>query len=158
MESLSPYTRTMRRIKGELVDRAPNQNIFMGYAAHQVGATYSQFARDYHVLVDASLAVSEMYHLDWVSVISDPVREASAFGAVVYFPDDAVPYCDPLIHDYAQVDDLPAWEPWEKPRTADRLLALQELRNRVGGYYAIGGWVEGAAAEAADLTGVNKFL
>jgi len=158
MTSLSPYVRTMRRLQGEPVDRLPNQNIFMGYAAHLVGATYSQFARDYRVLVDASLAVSDSYHLDWVSVISDPVREASAFGAEVHFPEDAVPFCDPLLDDYARVDALPEWDPWLSPRTLDRLEAIQLLRSRVSGYLPIGGWVEGAAAEAADLIGVNKFL
>ncbi len=158
MDNMSPHTRTMRRLRGEDVDRAPNQNILMGYAAHYIGATYSQYAQDFKLLVEASLATSEAFHLDWVSVISDPVREASAFGAAVHLPEDAAPYCDPLITDYAQVNDLPVWDPWQKPRTADRLLALEQMRARVGGFYPIGGWVEGAAAEAADLLGVNRFL
>ncbi|MHB9034139.1 MAG: uroporphyrinogen decarboxylase family protein [Anaerolineae bacterium] len=157
-DRMTPLERTLERLQGQPVDRIPNQNILMGLAAHYIGVTYSQYAQDYRLLVEASLRTSEAFHIDWVSVISDPMREASAFGALVHFPEDGVPYCEPLIHDYAQVDDLPAWDPWNKPRTADRLQALEQMHSRVGGYYPIGGWVEGAAAEAADLIGVNRFL
>jgi MtaA/CmuA family methyltransferase len=158
MADLSPLERTMRRLAGKSVDRAPNQNILMAFAAHYIGATYRQFAQDYRILVEANLRASEAFHLDWVSVISDPVREAAAFGAQVRFPEDNVPYCEPLVTDYAQLDDLPDCDPWANERTADRLRAVQLYRQRVGGYYPIGGWVDGAAAVAAMLLGVNRFL
>lgn len=158
MNEMTPFERTHARLRGAPVDRVPNQNILMAYAAHSIGKTYSQFAQDYRVLVEASLQAARTYHLDWVSVISDPVREASAFGAVVHFPEDAVPFCEPLLSDYAQLDQLPVWDPWEKPRTCDRLLAVQSLRKQVGGFLPISGWVEGAAAEAAMLLGVTRFL
>lgn len=158
MTELSPYERTLRRLAGNSVDRAPNQNIFMAFAAHFIGTTYSQFAQDYRLLVEANLRASEAFHLDWVSVISDPVREAAAFGAQVRFPEDSVPYCEPLITDYAQLDALPDWDPWMNERTSDRLRAVQLYRQRVGGYYPICGWVDGAVAVAAMLRGVNHFL
>ncbi|NLV73870.1 MAG: hypothetical protein GXY52_04185 [Chloroflexi bacterium] len=158
MSELSPLERTMRRLKGEPVDRIPNQNIVMGLAAHYIGTTYDRFAQDYRLLAKAALRTSEAFGFDWVSVISDPVRETSAYGATIHYPHDAVPYCDPLVTDYAMVDDLPRWDPAACPRTADRLNALVVLKGQVGGYYPIGGWVEGAAAEAANLVGVTRFL
>ncbi|MHB1354773.1 MAG: uroporphyrinogen decarboxylase family protein [Anaerolineae bacterium] len=158
MTELTPLERTIRRLAGDSVDRVPNQNIFMAFAAHYIGTTYSQFAQDYRLLVEANLRASEAFHLDWVSVISDPVREAAAFGAQIRFPEDSVPFCEPLITDYAQVDGLPDWDPWMNERTADRLRGVQLYRQRVGGYYPICGWVDGAAAVAAMLRGVNHFL
>jgi MtaA/CmuA family methyltransferase len=158
MTEITPLERTLRRLAGNSVDRAPNQDIFMAFAAHFIGITYSQFTQDYQLLAEASLRASEVFHLDWVSAISDPVREAAAFGAQVRFPDDSVPFCEPLIIDYAQLDDLPGWDPWMSVRTADRLRAVQLYRRQVGGYYPICGWVEGAAAEAAMLRGVSQFL
>jgi MtaA/CmuA family methyltransferase len=40
----------------------------------------------------------------------------------------------------------------------DRLLAVRALHARVGGECSVLGWVEGPAAEAADLRGVQDFL
>jgi MtaA/CmuA family methyltransferase len=158
MAELSPLERTMLRLAGKNVDRAPNQDIFMAFAAHFIRTTYSRFARDYRMLVEANLRVSTDFHLDWVTAISDPVREAAAFGARVVFPEDSVPHCEPLITEYGQLDDLPEWDPWENERTADRLRAVELFRERVGGCYPICGWVEGPAAEAAMLRGVDHFL
>ena len=85
-ETMTPYERTMKRLAGEPVDRAPNQNILMAFAARTIGSTYDRLAQDYRVLVEANLRACEAFHIDLVSAISDPLREASAFGAVVEFP------------------------------------------------------------------------
>jgi MtaA/CmuA family methyltransferase len=156
---MTPYERTIKRLAGEPVDRPPNQNILMAFAARYIGSTYDRLAQDYRVLVEGNLRACEAFHIDLVSAISDPLREASAFGARVEFPYDRVPFCpEPLLQDYAQLSSLRLWDPWEHERTRDRLLAIQLYRQRVGGYYPICGWVEGAAAEAGDLRGVARFL
>ncbi|MHB0857274.1 MAG: uroporphyrinogen decarboxylase family protein [Anaerolineae bacterium] len=158
-DELTPLERTLRRMAGESVDRAPNQNILMAFAARFIGSTYDQLAQDYRVLVEANLQACEAFHIDLVSAISDPLREASAFGAEVTFPYDRVPECrQPLLSGAKEWERLPRWDPWDAPRTLDRLQAVQLYRARVGGYYPICGWVEGAAAEAGDLLGVAAFL
>jgi len=159
MAEMTPYERTLARMAGQPVDRLPNQNIVMAYAAHFIGATYDQLASDYRVLVEANLRCTEAFHMDWISAISDPVREASAFGADVELAYDRVPACRaPLLASYADWNKLALWDPWEKVRTRDRLLAVQLYREKVGGYYRIVGWIEGAAASAAQLRGVASFL
>lgn len=156
---LTPYERVSRRMAGDSVDRVPNLNILMAFAARYIGSTYDLLARDYRVLVEASLRACEAFHIDLVSVISDPWREASAFGAEIEFPFDSVPVCrTPLLASYNDRSKLQLWNPWERERTRDRLLGVQLYREKVGGYYPICGWVEGAAAEAADLRGVSSFL
>ncbi|MHB1293585.1 MAG: uroporphyrinogen decarboxylase family protein [Anaerolineae bacterium] len=158
-DELTPFQRTMQRMAGRPVDRAPNQNILMAFAARFIGATYDQLAQDYRVLVEANLRACEAFHIDLVSAISDPLRETSAFGAEVTFPYDSVPACrQPLLSSAVEWQRLTPWDPWNAPRTLDRLRAVQRYRERVGGYYPICGWVEGAAAEAGDLLGVACFL
>ena len=39
---LTPLERTNRRLAGEPVDRAPNQNILMAFAARYIGSTYDE--------------------------------------------------------------------------------------------------------------------
>jgi MtaA/CmuA family methyltransferase len=156
---MTPYERTMERLRGQPVDRVPNQNILMAYAARYIGATYSQLAQDHRVLVESNLRACADLHIDLVSAISDPWREASAFGAEITFPEDSVPAChDPLLTSSADWTTLQPWDPWAHPRTRDRLQAIDLYRQRVAGHYPICGWVEGAAAEAADLRGVSAFL
>lgn len=159
MAEMTPYERTMERLRGQPVDRVPNQNILMAYAARYIGATYSQLAQDHRVLVESNLRACADLHIDLVSAISDPWREASAFGAEITFPEDSVPAChDPLLTSSADWTTLQPWDPWAHPRTRDRLQAIDLYRQRVAGHYPICGWVEGAAAEAADLRGVSAFL
>lgn len=159
MAEMTPYERTMERLRGQPVDRVPNQNILMAYAARYIGATYSQLAQDHRVLVESNLRACADLHIDLVSAISDPWREASAFGAEITFPEDSVPACrDRLLASSADWTTLQPWDPWAHPRTRDRLQAIDLYRQRVAGHYPICGWVEGAAAEAADLRGVSAFL
>jgi MtaA/CmuA family methyltransferase len=158
-EEMTPYERTTKRMASEPVDRAPNQDILMSFAARFMGSTYDRLAQDYRVLVEGNLRSCEAFHIDLVSAISDPLREASAFGAQVEFPYDGVPECRVrLLQDYADWGKLHPWDPWDHERTRDRLQALQLYRERVGGHYPICGWIEGAAAEAAVLRGPSAFL
>ena len=158
-DEMTPYDRTYRRMAGEPVDRLPNQNILMAFAARYIGSTYDRLVQDYRVLVEGNLRAIEAFHIDWASAISDPMREASAFGATVEFPYDRVPYSPtPLLASYADWNKLALWDPWEHERPRDRLQAIALYRQKVGGYYPIVGWVEGAAAEAADLRGVAALM
>ena len=81
----------VKRLKGEEVDRPPNFNIFMTFAAHSIGQPLSRYYLDYQVLVDANLAMVENFQVDLVQAISDPYREAVGFGAEVEFPQDGLP-------------------------------------------------------------------
>ena len=81
---------------------APKERVFfrpilMHFAARFNNTTYGKFASDYKTLVDCNVKAMEHFDTDMVSLISDPYRETSAFGAPVEFIEEGVPRCLDLI-------------------------------------------------------------
>ena len=131
----------------------------MHFAARYAGYTYSQFASDYRVLVESNIKCLEDFDLDQVSLISDPYRETSAFGAKVKYPDDGVPQCrEHIVKTIEDIRALKRPELYKNPRTLDRIKGAAEYRKGLGTNMLIGGWIEGPLAEACDLAGVNEIL
>jgi len=156
MNSLERY---LRMLKGDAVDSVPRVPILMQFAAESIGSNYGAFASDYRVLVEANLHCAEAFGMDQVSAISDPYRETQGFGARIIFERDGVPRCErhPL-EDSRDFSALPDPDPLRAERMLDRVNAVRQYKARVGGRYSILGWIEGPAAEAADLRNVMNFL
>lgn len=156
---MNSWERTLKRLAGEPVDRPPNFDIMMQFAAHYIGAPLSRYYQDYRVLCEANMAVLEAFDLDIVQAISDPYREAADLGLEVTFPEDSLPLAArPLLADPRDLDKLRVIDPSQGKRMSDRVEAVRWFRQRVGGEVPIMGWVEGAMAEAADLRGVTNLL
>ena len=156
---MTSLERVNARLLGKPVDKIPNLNIVMALAAKCAGVTFREFATDYRKLVEGNLRCIEKFGFDAVCVISDPMREASAFGANVIFPEDSVPYSDPyLLDDLSDLSKLQRFDPFESPRTLDRIKAVELFKQKVGNDYPVIGWVEGMLAEVADLYGVNNLM
>jgi len=133
--------------------------ILMHFAARFHGTTYSRFATDYRILVESNIACIEYFDHDAVSVISDPYRETSAFGARVTFPEDSVPLCTEKI--IRSVDDVKALknpDVRKAERTLDRIRGVEYYRYRLGDDVPVIGWIEGPLAEACDLAGDSGIL
>ncbi len=156
---MNSYERFTARRRGETVDRPPNFDIMMTFAAHYIGQPLSRYYQDYRVLCEANFAVQRDFALDIVQAISDPYREAADFGAVIEFPEDGLPVSKaPLIAKPTDLSKLKMPDPCTGRRMSDRLEAIRLFRERVGGEIPIMGWVEGALAEAADLRGVSTLM
>jgi MtaA/CmuA family methyltransferase len=156
---MNSMERFRSRMRGELVDRPPNMDIMMMFAAHFIRQPLSRYYLDHRVLCDSNFAVQEAFALDLVQAISDPYREAADLGLPVDFPEDSLPiWRGPLIAGPDDVRRVRFTAPENGPRMSDRLAAVQLFRQRVGGQVPILGWVEGALAEAADLRGVATLL
>jgi len=156
---MNSYQRFHSRLKGEPVDRPPNFDIMMTFAAHFINQPLSKYYLDHNVLCEANLAVHEAFDLDIVQAISDPYREAHDFGLKVEFPDDGLPLSKiPLIQEPADLHNLFPPDPSTGKRMSDRLEAIRKFREQVGGEIPIMGWVEGGLAEAADLRGDTNIL
>lgn len=156
---MNSMERTLARLAGEPVDRPPNYDILMQYAAHLIGAPLSRYYQDYRVLCDANMAALEAFDLDIVQTISDPYREAADFGMQIVFPEDNLPLGVELpLLDPAYITSLHPIDPSHGRRMNDRLEAIRWLHQRVGGEVPVMGWVEGAMAEAADLRGLSNLL
>ena len=156
MNGLDRYLGTLR---GERVDFLPRLPILMQFAAEHIGSNYGAFASDYRVLVKANVRCAEDFGMDQVSAISDPYRETHGFGGEIVFVTDGVPRCPrPPLEDSKDVSSLPRPNPLQSERMLDRVHAIRMFMEQVGGSHSIMGWVEGPAAEAADLRGVTRFL
>ena len=83
---MNSYERVTARLRGEPVDRPPNFNIMMQFAAEIIRQPFSAYYQDYRVLCAANFAVQEAFSLDVLQAISDPYREAADFGAQIEFP------------------------------------------------------------------------
>lgn len=156
---MNALERMTARLAGKSVNRPPNFNIFMTFAARRTGKSLREYYLDYRVLVEANMHVIEKFDIDLVQAISDPYRESADFGAEIEFPDDAMPLSKiPLLREPDDLRKLVKPSPYTGKRMSDRLEAIREFREQVGGEYPIMGWVEGALAEAADLRGVNSLM
>lgn len=109
---MTPFERLEFRMEGKEADKIPNLNIAMALVAKEAGTDYSTYAQDYRKLVDGNLCCVEKYGFDAVSAISDPMREAAAFGSKIVFPQNGVPYCadlrgvSSLMMDLAEEEEL----------------------------------------------------
>lgn len=132
--------------------------ILMMHAATLYGNTYSDFMLDHNVLVESNLKLLEIYDHDAVSVISDPCREASAFGAKIIFDGDSSPKCEKFICSMGDVEALQVPNVYTCERTLDRIKGVELFRKKLGKPFPVIGWVEGPLAEAADLSGISELL
>ena len=159
MCAMTSFERLNHRLKGEPVDRPPNFDIFMTFAARRTGRPLRDYYLDYRVLVDANLRVIDDFQIDIAQAISDPYRECDDFGAAIDYPENDLPLCRK--HLLAELDDikkLPRPTAATGRRMHDRIEAIHLLRKKVGGEVPVMGWVEGALAEAADLRGVSQIM
>ena len=151
--------RVYARINGYPVDRIPNLNILMLFAAKEIGVPYSEYCQDYRKLAHGNIVCMQKYGIDAVSVISDPLRECADMGLDIEFPYDDVP-CEKefLIKEKSDLLKLKPVPPHSGKRMTDRIMAVDLFKKEVGAEFPIIGWVEGCFAMAADLRGVNHFL
>jgi len=156
MNSLQRYLAT---IAGEPVDFLPRIPILMQFAAEHFGSNYGAFASDYRVLTESNLVCAREFGIDQMNTMSDPYRETQGYGAKIIYEPHMVPRCEkhPL-EDSLDLTAIPRPNPMEAERMRDRIQAVKRYHELVGGEYSIMGWVEGPAAEAADLRRLDNFF
>jgi MtaA/CmuA family methyltransferase len=130
----------------------------MQYAAEYIGSNYGAFASDHRILVEANFRCAQDFGFEQLSAISDPYRETHAFGGQIIYVQDGVPRCTSPLENTNDISTLLHPDPRTSIRMADRVNAISEYKRLVGNEYSIMGWIEGPAAEAADLRGVTRFL
>lgn len=148
--------RTLAFIAGEPVDHAPFHPIIMRWAAKHAGVKYRDFCLDYCAKCEAMIRSADDFGNDWVTVMSDPYAEASAFGIRVDYPDDSLPL-DKGGHlpDLAAAAKLNPVRTMDNERMVNRVNEIREFRRRLGDRLFVVGWVEGPIAEYADLRGIT---
>jgi len=156
---MKPLERYLATLEGKPVDYLARIPILMQFAAEHIGSNYAAFASDYRVLTESNILCAKEFGIDQMNTMSDPYRETQGYGAKIIYERDMVPYCEkhPL-EDDPDFDKLPRPNPLEATRMRDRIDAVRAYHDRVGGEYSIMGWVEGPAAEAADLRRLDNFF
>jgi MtaA/CmuA family methyltransferase len=142
-------------------DRMPLMPITMMFAADVAGVRYRDYATDGCVLAEAQIRTAEQFGFDYVSVISDPAREASDLGAEIEWFDDQPPAIieeRAVLHDSKTLVGLQIPDALSGPRMSDRVKGVVQLKQRAGRDLCVEGWVEGPCAMAADLRGVNTLM
>lgn len=156
---MNSLERVENRLNGQPVDKVPNLNIIMQFAARHIGVPYGKYCTDHRYLVEGNLTCCRDFGIDMVSAISDPFRETAGFGGNVVIQEDNVPSCtDYLIKEYGDVKKLKAVDPSGSERMNDRLKAVSLYKQECGGEFPILGWVEGPFAEANDLRGMYNMM
>lgn len=156
MSAKQRYLDTLDRQPTDIIPRVP---ILMQFAAEYIGNNYAGFASDYRVLTEANIACARDFGIDQMNTMSDPYRETQGFGAKIIFEPDVVPYCEhhPL-EDDRDLAKLPRPDPMQAERMRDRIEAVRTYAGTLHEEYSIMGWVEGPAAEAADLRRLDNFF
>ena len=144
-------------VKGEKVDFVPRIPVLMHFAADHIKASYADFARDHKVMCDANIALVTDYGIDQLDVMSDAYCETSAWGGKITYHEETTPHCTAPLAENKDLGLL-ATPDLISPRVKNRLDAIDAFKKFGHEKYSITGWVEGPAAEAADVRGVEKFL
>ncbi len=151
--------RILAAVNGQTYDRVAVTPIFMAWAAHFIGRSYRDYYLDMDVLVEAQLAVVRAFGIDQISVISDPWREASAYGMEFDYPQEGVG--NPralLVEKPEQISRIKPLDIAASQRMRQRVETVAAMSAKVGQTHSVLGWVEGPLAEYADLRGVENTM
>lgn len=154
---MTPKERIYAILQGDSYDRPAVTPIFMAWAGNFIGHTYRDYYLDGDVLVEAQLAVTRAFNIDQISTISDPWREASAYGMEFEYPPDGVGKPkDVLVKTQDDLTKVVALDIESAERTKQRIESVRKMTVEVGQTHSVLGWVEGPMAEYADLRGVES--
>jgi uroporphyrinogen decarboxylase len=148
--------RTLSFLNGESVDHPPFHPIIMRWAAKYAGINYRDFCLDPYSKCKAMSLCARDFDIDWVTVMSDPWAEASAFGIQVEYPENSLPI-DKGGHlpDAKAASRIKHFNPLENLRCNNRLTEIKEFRKNIKNELFVVGWVEGPVAEYVDLRGAS---
>lgn len=156
---MTPKERIYAILKGGSYDRPAVTPILMAWAANFIGRTYRDYYLNGDVLVEAQLAVAGAFNLDQVSAISDPWREASAYGMEFDYPPDGVGRPEEVfLKTREDVSKLKRIHIEKAERPKQRIESVRKMAARVGQTHSVLGWVEGPLAEYGDLRGVENAM
>ncbi|MBI9017981.1 MAG: hypothetical protein JEZ07_12050 [Phycisphaerae bacterium] len=155
---MNSYERYIAMVKGQKVDFVPRIPILMHFAADHINASYADFASDHKVMCKAGIELANDFGIDQLDILSDPYRETTAWGGNITYVQDTTPRCSSPLHDNKDFSLLAKPDIYQSERLKNALDGIDLYKESGYKKYSITGWVEGPAAEAADLRGVQNFL
>lgn len=148
--------RTMKFLSGEKTDHVPFHPIIMRWAAKYACVKYRDFCTVPAAKTKAMMLCADDFGIDWVTVMSDPWAEASAFGIEVEYPEDSLPLGKlGLFPDASSTRNLTKYNPLGNIRCANRIEELKIYSGSAADKFIVG-WIEGPVAEYVDLRGASN--
>jgi MtaA/CmuA family methyltransferase len=152
---MTGFERTISFLKGETVDHPPFHPILMRWAAKYAGISYRDFILDPFSKCRAMSMCARDFDIDWVTVLSDPWTEASAFGITVEYPLNDLPIDrNGHLQDAKSASQIKHFNPMESIRCLNRINEIKEFRKN-NDFFVVG-WIEGPVAEYVDLRGASN--
>jgi len=142
----------MNFLAGDEFDHPPFHPIIMRWAARYADVRYRDFCTIPAAKCRSMIKCAEDFGIDWVTVMSDPWAEASAFGIEIEYPEDSLPVdTGGHLADATAASLLKHYNPLKNSRCINRLKEIEIFSKQAGDKYFIVGWVEGPVAEYVDL-------
>ena len=156
---MTPKERIYAIIEGKSYDRCAVTPIFMAWAANFAGHSYRDYYLDGDVLAQSQTAVTKAFNIDQLSAISDPWREASAYGMQFDYPDEGVGKPKSvLIKTRDDIALVKKFDITKAQRPKQRIESVAKMAQEMGQTHSVLGWVEGPMAMYADLRGVESAM
>jgi MtaA/CmuA family methyltransferase len=156
---MTPKERIYAILNGDSYDRPAVTPIFMAWASHFIGHSYRDYYLDGDVLIESQLAVTRAFNLDQISAISDPFREASAYGMEFEYPAEGVGKPkEVFIKTRDDVSRVKQIDIVSAVRTKQRIDSVRKMAAEAGDTHSVLGWVEGPMAEYGNLRGVESAM
>lgn len=150
--------RIIASLYGKAKDRTALWPFVMAFSAKYAGIPYGEFATNYKKLARAQIITADFFHLDAVTMDSDAYREASAFGAVLKFPEDDLPIMTRnAILDKSKFS-LKKPDIYKCPRLSDKIEGVGYLHDHYQGEKAVVGWIEGPLQSTGMLYHMDEFM
>ena len=157
---MNSRTRCIEVLNGRKSDRIPFFPLLMFFAADRGKMNFSTFCTDANALADAQINLFENYHVDAVTVSTDPYRISADLGAGIEYPADHIPIVrKPLLRTEEDLHRLVFPDPMKRgSRMRNRIDAVEKLKREIGDRALICGWVEMPFAEVCDWFGVENTM
>ena len=109
--------------------------------------------------MQAQLAVVRAFNIDQISAISDPWREANAYGLAFDYPEQGVGKPRELLIKVPEdIKKLKTLDIAASKRMQQRVDSVASMAAEIGETHSVLGWIEGPLAEYADLRGVQDTM
>lgn len=145
-------------VRGEKVDFVPRIPVLMHFGADHLGVSYADFASSAETMFKVNRKLVQDFGFDQLDIMSDPYRETSACGGKITYMETTIPKCTRPLKNSKDMHLLKTPDPYTSPRLKAAVDCIALYKNFGNQMYSITGWVEGPAAEAANLRGVEQFL
>ena len=154
---MNSFDRLFSRLESKPVDRPPNLNILISFAAKYANIPFSKFCLDSASMVEANLICHEDFGIDAVTTMSDPYAETEDFGAIIEYPYNSNPISHvPVLLDYSDIQKLKVKNIGESKRMLNRVRTVEMYKERVKGQCPIIGLVAGPLVQAVCLRGMYQ--